>query len=203
MNGRRCVFLVLLLLLAFGLRLCRIADLGTQADEGVHIAVAERLAAGDALYRDLIENRTPGVEWLLGIAFWLGGGSIILGRLLSVGAAVLTVAALVSAGQQAGSRVGGVVAAILFALAPLPIFWSRFTMLEHFQAAAAVLSVTCALRGLNQRKPSWWLIAGLMAGLSILSKQSGVVLLGSLVLFLLLQWLAGDLTLAFVATRAM
>lgn len=203
MNGRRGVFLVLLLLSAFGLRLCRIADLGTQADEGVHVAVAERLAAGDALYRDLMENRTPGVEWLLGIAFWLGGGSIILGRLLSVGAAVLTVAALVSAGQQAGSRVGGVVAAILFALAPLPIFWSRFTMLEHFQAAAAVLSVTCALRGLNQRKRRWWLVAGLMAGLSILSKQSGVVLLGSLLLFLFLRWLGGDRTLALGATLSM
>ncbi len=203
MNGRRWVFLVLLLLLAFGLRLCRIADLGTQADEGVHIAVAERIAAGDTLYRDLMENRTPGVEWLLGIAFWLGGGSIILGRLLSVCAAVLTVAALISAGQQAGSRAGGVVSGILFALAPLPIFWSRFTMLEHFQAAAAALSVMCALRGLNQRKPSWWLVAGLMAGLSILSKQSGVVLLGSLLLFLLFQWLGGDRTLTLRATLSM
>ena len=94
-------------------------------------------------------------------------------------------------------------AAILFALAPLPIFWSRFTMLEHFQAAAAVLSVTCALRGLNQRKRRWWLVAGLMAGLSILSKQSGVVLLGSLLLFLFLRWLGGDRTLALGATLSM
>ena len=81
-------------LLAAGSRLFHFASQGTQADEGVHILVAERLAAGDVLYRDLFENRTPGVEWLFSIPFWLGVGSIFLGRLFSIGAALITVAAI-------------------------------------------------------------------------------------------------------------
>jgi hypothetical protein len=188
MSRWRWPVVVLVLLAAYALRMCRLADLGTQADEGVHIAVAERLAAGDVLYRDLVENRTPGVEWLLGAAFWLGAGSVLLGRLLSVGAAMLTMAALFAAGSQAGRPSGGLVAMLLFSLAPLPLFWSRFTMLEHFQTAAAALSVMCAMRALTGGKVSWWLAAGLLAGFGFLAKQSALTLLVAYAVFLALDY---------------
>ena len=56
---------VVLLLFAFGARLEKTAVLGLQADEGVHLFAAERIAAGEVLYTDLFENRTPGLNGCL------------------------------------------------------------------------------------------------------------------------------------------
>jgi hypothetical protein len=189
MSIHRWVLPLLLLLLAFGLRLHRLADLGVQADEGVHLVVGEQLAAGDVLYRDLFENRTPGVEWLLAAVVWMGGDGLLTGRLLSAGAALITVASLIAAGRQAGRDAGGRLAAFLFALAPLPIFWSHFIMLEHFQTAAAALSMACALRGIRRRDWRWWFAAGFVAGLSVLAKHTGLILCGVYGLFIVAQWL--------------
>lgn len=66
-----------MLLTAFGVRTFRLAQLGAQSDEGVHITIAERLAAGDVLYLELFENRTPGVEWLLALFFKVAGPSVL------------------------------------------------------------------------------------------------------------------------------
>ena len=45
MKFRFYALTILLLWLAFGVRVYHLADLGTQADEGVHITAAERLVA--------------------------------------------------------------------------------------------------------------------------------------------------------------
>ena len=65
MRNNRYLVIILPLLLAFGLRVHRLTELGTQADEGVHVTIANRLVSGDLLYRDLFENHTPGVDLLL------------------------------------------------------------------------------------------------------------------------------------------
>jgi len=195
-TARRWLFLVVLLLMAFALRLHRFAELGTQADEGVHIAAAERLAAGDVLYRDLFENRTPGVEWFLSLVFRLAGGSILLPRLLSIGAALVTIASLIVAGRQLAGRMGGFSAAVFFTLAPLPIFWSRFTMLEHFQSAASCLSVACALLAWKRQSRWWWFASGILGGMGFLAKQTGLVAVGAVGLFVLLQCFSGKQLIA-------
>jgi hypothetical protein len=175
-----------------------VSDLGTQNDEGLHIAVAERLAAGDVLYRDLFENRTPGVELVLAAAFRVAEPSILLGRFLSLGAVAITLAALVLSGrlsekmtwagegrQRGQPNMAGWAAGLLFGLAPLAIFWSRFTMLEHWQTAAATLAIATALLAVKRNDLLWWLVSGLLAGLAILAKQTGLVVAGVLVLYLL------------------
>ena len=195
---------VFLLLIAFGVRSYRLAHLGAQSDEGVHITVAERLAAGDVLYLELFENRTPGVEWLLALVFKVTGPSLLLGRLLGVAMALITVAALITAGrvlqrhflnrsarQRRSGNWAAWVAAGLFALAPLAVFWGRFTMLEHWQAAAATLSVTCALMGATKGRVDWWLMAGILGGASLVAKQAGLTLVLAYGAYLLLAYLLG------------
>ncbi|MFQ5420432.1 MAG: ArnT family glycosyltransferase [Anaerolineae bacterium] len=176
---------VVLLLVAFGMRMEKTAVLGIQADEGVHLVAAGRVAAGDVLYRDWFENRTPGVEWLLAAVFRVTGSHYFVGRVLTVLASALTVAGLIAAGkgalgQDAQRGLGvqaGLIAGFLFAIAPLPLFWSRYTMLEPFETAVATLSIACALNGLRTQEKRWWFAAMSLAGLAILSKQSGLVLL--------------------------
>ena len=80
-QGKPYLFVaVLLLLLAFGLRVHRWAELGTQADEGVHIVLADRLVAGDALFRDLFWNHVPGFDLLLAATFAAIGSSVLFSR---------------------------------------------------------------------------------------------------------------------------
>lgn len=174
---------VLLLLLAAAVRLHHFAALGAQADEGVHVTAATQVAAGDLLYRDLFENRTPGVVWLLALFFRAGGESILIGRVLATGAGLLTVAALFAASRLAGRSLwkgrapfaAALAAALFFILAPLPLFWSRYTMLEHFSTAASVLAIAAALRARQNSSPRWWLAAGVATGLAVLAKQSSLV----------------------------
>lgn len=194
---------VALLLLAAGARLHHVAELGAQADEGVHITAAVQVANGDVLYRDLFENRTPGVIWLLAVLFRAGGESLLTGRVLATGASLITVAALFAAGRLIerslwkGNRssLAGMGAAFFFALAPLPIFWSRYTMLEHFSAAATVVAIAAALRAQQDNARRWWLAAGVATGLAILAKQVSLVVVVAMILFFALWaafWAARD-----------
>ena len=64
MKSDRLVILGLLIL-SFALRWHHALQLGVQADEGVHIVLAEWVAQGKQPYVDLFENRTVGVVWLL------------------------------------------------------------------------------------------------------------------------------------------
>ena len=99
---RYLIVACLLLLIAFGLRVFGFADLGTQADEGVHVTVGSRLLAGDLLYRDLFWNHPPGVVLLEALSLQIAGPDLLLGRLLSVAAATLSVSLLVLANRQIG-----------------------------------------------------------------------------------------------------
>jgi 4-amino-4-deoxy-L-arabinose transferase-like glycosyltransferase len=152
------ILVILLLWATWSLRLHNTSALGAQADEGVHVTAAEQMAVGQAtLYRDLFENRTPGGEWVLAGLLRLTGVAIFSARVLSVGLATLTVASLYAIGRcvtwpgdkdDRYAPVLGLLAGSFFSLAPLAIFWARFTMLEHFATAAAVISVLLALRAL-------------------------------------------------------
>lgn len=195
---------IVIILLALAIRASGASRLGTQSDEGVHVAVAEWLADGDMVYRDLFENRTPAVEVILAAAFRLAGPSVLLGRAMTLAVVTLTVAALITIGRLAqrlarpgrGRRpwqqvMAGWASGLLFGLAPLAVFWSRYTMLENWQTAAAALAIATGLLAVVRGRIRWWLASGLLAGAAVLSKQSGLVVAGVLVLYLLIIWLGG------------
>ncbi len=190
------------LLLAGGQRLPPAGLLGAQADEGVHLVVASRVAAGAAVYRDLFENRTPLAEWLLALLFELTGADLFAARVLAVAAGVITVAALIAVARLAGGgRWGSRLAALLFAAAPLAVFWGRFALLEPFALALSALSLAAGLRARRGRGARWWVAGGALAALALLSKQTAVVYAAVFLLFLLLEarrglrpWLAGFLS---------
>jgi len=191
-------FLALLaLLLAFGLRLHLTTQLGTQVDEGAIFAAAHLMTGGDRLYTDLFWNHMPGVLYCLSALFSLLGSLPFLYRFLSVSAAVTTTAVLMGVGRGLGqetqhrrwAEAGGLLAGFLFALAPLPIHWSRFGMLENFETLFAVLCMGTAVYGLKTRVRWWWLLAGGLAGAALLVKVSALVLIGAVGLFLLCYWI--------------
>lgn len=190
-----------LLLLAGGVRLHRAAILGTQADEGVHVFVASQVADGLVVYRDLFENRTPLVEWLLALLFRVAGPDVFMARVLTVGAGLLAVAAAIAVVRLAGGgRRAGLLGATLFALAPLAVFWGRFALLEPFAVAFSLLSLAAGLRAWRGQHASWWVAGGALAALALLAKQTSVIYVAVFAVFLLLyarrglgRWLVGFL----------
>lgn len=193
MSRNRIVFgLVLVLLLFFWFtRLENSAVLATQADEGVHVTVADLVSTGSRrIYADLFENRTPGAEWLLSAWFWLTGPSIFAARVLAIMMMTVTCALLFALAKVTTLIVGtsselamtaGLGATILFALDPLALFWSRFTMLEHFSSIGAVAAVLVASIALYRRSRAYWFVSGLLCAVTIVSKQTELVLLAAFV----------------------
>ena len=180
----------MILLLGFGLRAAQSGSLGIQADEGVHWIVARQVAAGELIYADFFENRTPLVMWLTAVLFRLGDAHWWWGRWLSLAASVLSLASLITLArlvmQQVAGRSGrgtAVLAATLFALAPLPIFWSRYGMLEPVATLLSLLSLTCLLMGAKNGRWQWWLASGGLTAAAFLAKQSSIVLLPVAVLY--------------------
>jgi hypothetical protein len=178
-----------------------VTALGTQSDEGVHVTVAERVALGDTIYSELFENRTPGVELFLAAVFRLVGSGVFLARQMSLATVALTISGLVLSGtllqqlvfgrrrpngMRLSSHLAGWAAGVSFGLAPLAIFWSRFVMLEHWQAAAATLAISAALLAVREGRILWWIVSGIMTALAILAKQSGLVVMAAMIGFLLL-----------------
>ncbi len=194
------VIIVLLALLL--IRSYRSSSLGTQSDEGLHITAAARVASGDVLYRDLFENRTPLVEWGLALFFKVATPNVFVGRVLAQLTGILSAALIIAAVNNANkdkveifpkSRsakwLGSLLAVLFLAFTPLAIFWSRFTMLEHWQVLFSLLSITAITFALNSKNEIWWLIAGLSAGAALLSKQTALTLIAATLIFYLLLFI--------------
>ncbi|MFT7586509.1 MAG: hypothetical protein ACI9EW_002946 [Cellvibrionaceae bacterium] len=178
--------IICLILIGFFLLLQRSFELGVQADEGVHVSTAYQVAQGQAIYRNLFENRTPAVEWLLAGFIRLGAEPLFTGRLLAISATLITAIALMTTTnlilkKQAAHLpqnvidTAGFMTGVLFLLTPLNLFWSRFFMLEPFVTLAAALAGLCLATGWGRHNRSAWFSAGLWLGLAILFKQTAVV----------------------------
>ena len=195
--------LAVLVLLALILlpRAVPMSQLGTQSDEGVHLVAAARLAEGDVLYRDIFENRTPLVEAVLAAAFALLPRDVVIGRMLVLHATALAAAALcamaavrVAPCDKRGRRhewarhAAPLIALCLFGLTPLAVFWGRFTMLEHWQAAASALAVLAAILAARDDHVSLWAASGALAGIAVLAKQTAATVVVAGALTLAVQW---------------
>ena len=172
---------VAVLLLTLGLRANRITDLGIQADEGAYLVIIEGLLQGQLPYRDLFLNHPPIMFWLMSGIFQLTGAHLFVGRWVVQLVSVMIVATLMVCGKLAlpgqNRRWGGMIAGALFMVSPLAIFWSRFILLEHFETLFAVMSIVLILLAVRKSNAYYYLLAGIMTGLAILVKISGLILI--------------------------
>jgi len=103
----------------------------------------------------------------------------------------VVIAVYVAAGARALRQVGWRVAAIAVLFSSLPLFywldWNEerwlnngWGMVDNFQAGVAALAAASLVRTLASRSLAWILLASLLASLTFLVKQSGLMLMGSL-----------------------
>lgn len=178
--------------LAFGyasLTLTRTLDL---RDEGYLLSRAAAVAAGAVPHRDFRDVYGPGVFSLTGVVLSLFDGRILAVRVL----VALAKAGAVAAGFAMASRLAPRWIALLASLCSIA-WWGRSSANLNAPYAAlftiplALAATAVAMRSLERRSVRGLVVAGLLAGLAMLFKQSlGVMLAYGLALSLVgVGWL--------------
>jgi hypothetical protein len=163
--------------------LCAASVMGLEpnlVEEGMMLHIAERLARGERLYRDVVFFTGPLPFELLAGLFRVFGAEIAVGRLFMVGAQAAAAACIFVFARRAGAGAFAHAAAAVVAVSPLLLFplFSGFyytplaLQLAYFAALAALLGIS---------SPAWAAVAGVACAAVALCKQTlGVILAGAL-----------------------
>jgi len=177
--------LVLALLLAATVRWTlptRVEDLRPRPDALEYEEAARNLGAG-AGYCLVFDGGCypprypPGFSILLTPGVWLSGGLDGSGIWTVTAFALVGVAAVWAIGLTTGGPASAVAAALLLALSPLHVRWSRAVMPDVPTATVTTILVLGAILAARRpARPPAWLALGLGVGLSALLRTTGLVL---------------------------
>ena len=161
---------VILFLLSF-LYLCLFRHFTTmEPDEGIILQGAQRILAGQVLYRDFFSFYTPGSYYALALLFKIFGSSLPVARTaLALAGAVLSSITYLLARRVCSLSI----ALTLAALATLTTLPYRFLVLHNWDSTLwACLALYCAVRLLEMPSRKWAFALGLFAFLTVLFEQS-------------------------------
>ncbi len=165
--------LLLLLALAWGLRLYRLDGQSFWYDEGYAVYVAGLRPAEALLWssRDVVP---PLHTYLLSLWLPLSGWTEFGARFLSVWMGTLAVAAVVRLGSDLCSRWIGWGGGLLAALSPFYVWHSQDARMYATQAALGFLATVALVRGLR-RPERWrrWAAVALLNGLTLYTQTTG------------------------------
>src|SRR5262245_51383517 len=183
--------LVLALLLAATVRWTpptRVEDLRPRPDALEYEEAARNLStgAGYCLVFDggcYPPRYPPGFSVLLTPGVWLSGGLEGSGIWTVTACALVGVAALWAIGMTTGGPASAIAAALLLALSPLHVRWSRAVMPDVPMTTITTILVLGAILAVRRpAPPRAWLALGLGVGLSALLRTTGLVLVPALAL---------------------
>ncbi|MBN1135990.1 MAG: glycosyltransferase family 39 protein [Anaerolineae bacterium] len=175
--------IVAILVLAFALRVYRLAHLSFWLDEG-YSAFAAGLPLPDLLQFVASRAHPPLYFLLLHGWAWLGQADFVL-RFLSVLWGVVGVAALYALGRRLLGRRIGLLAALLLAVSPMHVWHSQDARMYSQLFALAVLSTYLLVRAVDEGRLRYWLGYALLATLFFYTHNTAALTVGSQVVFCL------------------
>src|SRR5437762_2033741 len=137
-------------------------------DEGVHVYIAWLVQQGHPLYTQTFSPYTPGLIAALVAAFQWFGASVFVARMLTVCCAALGMLGVILIARELVNPIGWrliaeLAAAVLLALTPQFLVWSRAAMSDLPAAGLMALAVACALIYLRTARLRWLLLAEFVA----------------------------------------
>jgi 4-amino-4-deoxy-L-arabinose transferase-like glycosyltransferase len=156
---------LLILLMGFGIRIIRLDNAPLYLDEATHIMRAQRVVTDGEIYGGVVDNKA--LHPVILAAFQpTGPEGPFLGRMLSVFAGVISLAACMGIARAlAGSR-AGLLAGMIYALLPMAVFHERQALVDPLLAMFTTLSMLLVVW--VARRPRVWmallLAAALMGG---------------------------------------
>jgi len=166
--------LAILVLLIIFIRL-KLDGIPMERDEGIYAYGGRMILDGKVPYLDFYEQKFPGLFYSYAAIMAIFGRTLEGVHHGFTFLNVATIVVLFFIGRRLFNDFGGLVVAATFALISLTPYASGFTrQSEHiliFFATAAILST---LKALDTNKLIWFILAGMMACLSLLVKTNGV-----------------------------
>jgi hypothetical protein len=182
---------VLLTVLGVGafLRLWQINALGYNSDEAVYAGQGAAIAADPTLKEIFPVFRAHPLlfQFIVAIPYRLFGVNDLSGRLLSALIGLITVYIVYLLGKLLYGRKAGMVAALIMALMPYHVVVTRQVLLDGPMVCCTTLTLYLMARYGKTRQPAWFYAAGAGMGLSILAKETSIVLVGAVYAFLALS----------------
>lgn len=169
------------------LRLWQINAMGFNTDEAVYAGQAAAIAGVPGL-KDIfpIFRAHPLlIQSMLALIYKIQF-SDLAGRILAVAFGLGTVYLTYMAGKMLYGRIPGAMAALILALMPYHVTVSRQFLLDGPMVLFGTLTLYLLARYSKTQKVSWFYAAAAALGLTFLAKETGIILLASVFIFLAL-----------------
>ena len=101
----------------------------------------------------------------------------VIGRLWTIALSVATLPILFLLGRRAFNLPVALIGTALFAVLPLPIRFAGIVRTESAATFFGVLALWCCVCAWQERRPRWWLFAGVSVGLALSSRYFMVALI--------------------------
>jgi tetratricopeptide (TPR) repeat protein len=139
-------------------------------DEGALVHIADRIAEGEVLYRDVATGVMPGTFYVHALLFLVFGRTLLVGRLLAMLLFALASACVFLIARSVTSR--GVALAAAMSFSALSVNYWRLPGYSAQAICLVLLTLAAARAFLDTREKKWLFLTGLGLGLTILFKQN-------------------------------
>ncbi len=170
------------------LRLWQINAMGYNTDEAVYAGQAAAIS-GIAGLKDIFpvfRAHPLLVQFVLSLIYRVYFSDLV-GRLFAVAVGLGTVYVTYLIGKTLYGRLPGAVAAAALAVMPYHVIVSRQLLLDGPMVFFATLTLYMLARFGKSQKPAWLYASGVAMGLTFLSKETGIILVGAIFVFLALS----------------
>ncbi|EME61679.1 ArnT family glycosyltransferase [Amycolatopsis decaplanina] len=170
------------------LRVWALGEIGFNSDEAVYAGQAVALAGDPVLAGLFPVFRAHPLLFQIVLSLGFSGGMTDTGaRLWSVLFGLATVVAVYLLGKLLYGRKAGLVAALFLAVMPYHVVVTRQVLLDGPETFFAVITLYCVARFCSERDPRWLYSAAAVMGLTVLTKESAVILVLALFVFFVLS----------------
>lgn len=169
-------------------RVWQINALGFNSDESVYAGQAAAIANNADLkpFFPIFRAHPLLFQTVLSLGYRMGGGDLTA-RLLAVATGLATVYLVFATARLLYGRKAGLAAALFIALMPYHVIVTRQVLLDGPMVMFATLSLYAVARYSMTGRATWLYVAGGAIGLTVISKETGALLLGSVYVFLALS----------------
>ena len=181
------ILLVVALTAGIFLRVWQINAMGYNTDEAVYAGQAASIA-GVPVLKDIfpIFRAHPLLfQFMLSVVYKIHF-SDLLGRLFAVAVGVACVLVTYLLGKTLYGRLPGALAAVFLALMPYHVIVSRQVLLDGPMVLFSTLTLYMLARFGKKQEVKWLFAASATMGLTFLSKETGIILMGAIYTFLAL-----------------
>jgi hypothetical protein len=182
------VWLALTLVLGLVVRLVNINAFGFNSDEAVYAGQSASLAGNPLFVHEFPVFRAhPLLLPTLLSPLFSSGTPDLRGRVVVAFLGVATIAAVFLVGRELYGSKTGVVAALLLALMPYHVIVTRQLLLDGPSVLAVTLAFWMFARFVRTDRFEWLAASAATLGLAVLTKETSIILVGSMIVFLLVS----------------